>query len=116
MLASPLVFPEDGTSPAEDPWRFDLDLDMAEVSWFFYDGNNRARASRIKKERQNRWEEWERLEVLKKKEKDDDVLGKKKEEDDKEKEQKQTEAVEADFKRARTCSLRRLRRIQSWPD
>ena len=53
---------------------------------------------------------------MKKKEKDDEVLGKKKEEDDKGKEQKQTEAVEADFKRARTCSLRRLRRIQSWPD
>ena len=115
MLASPLVFPEDGTSPAEDPWRFDLDLDMAEVSWFFCDGNNRARASRIKKERQNRWEEWERLEVLKKKE-DDEVLRKKKGEDEKEKEQKQTEPVEADFKRARTCSLRRLGRIQSWPD
>ena len=99
--------------PAEDPWRFDLDLDMAEVSWFYCDGNNRARASRIRKERQNRWEEWERLEVLKKKEQDGEVLGKKKEEDDEKKELKQTETVEPDFKRARTCPLRRLRRIQS---
>ena len=108
-----LFFPKMALPPAEEPWRFDREFDMAVVSWFFYDGNNRGKVSRIKKERQNRWEEWERLEVLKKKEKDDEVLGKKKEEDDKEKEQKQTETVEADFKRARTCSLRRLRRIQS---
>ena len=84
--------------PEEDPWRLDLDLRF----YCEHDGNNKVWASRIKKERQNRWEEWERLEVLKKKEKDDEVFGKKKEEDDKEKEQTQTEAVEADFKRART--------------
>ena len=39
--------PKMATPPEEDPWRFDLDLDMAEVSWFFYDGDNRAKASRI---------------------------------------------------------------------
>ena len=95
--------------PAGDPLRFDRDSDQELLSWFYYDGDNRGKVSRIQKERLGRWGEWERLEVLKQKEKDDEVLRKKKEEDDKEKEQKQTEAVEADFKRARTSSLRRFR-------
>ena len=98
--------------PAGDPLRFDRDSDQELLSWFYYDGDNRGKVSRIQKERLGRWREWERLEVLKQKEKDDEVLRKKKEEDDqekmeeddKEKEQKQTEAVEADFKRARTSS------------
>ena len=58
----------------------------------------------------------ERLELQKMKEEDAEALRKKQEGDNKEKKQKQTEAVEPDSKRARTCSLRRLRRIQSWPE
>ena len=92
---------------SHDPWRFDLDLDMAEVSWFYYDGENKAKAARLEQKSQLRWEEWERLEVLKQKEKVDEVLRKKKSEGEKEKEQKQTEPEWTHFKRARTCALRR---------
>ena len=44
-----LFFPKMALPRAEEPWRFDRDLDMAVVSWFFYDGNNRGKVSRIKK-------------------------------------------------------------------
>ena len=102
--------------PAEDPWRFGLDLDMAVMSWYYFDGDNRARASRHQKERQHRWDELELLELQKMKEEDAEALRKKQEGDNKEKKQKQTEAVEPDSKRAKTSSLRRLARIQNWPE
>ena len=103
-------------NPAEDPWRFRLDLDMAVMSWYYFDGDNRARASRHQKERQHRWDELERLELQKMKEEDAEALRKKQEGDNKEKKQKQTEAVEPDSKVAKTSSLRRLARMQNWPE
>ena len=70
------------SSPAllEDPWR---DLGIAMEQFYFPDGKNKARASRIRKERESRFEEWERLDALKKKRKTDEALRKTAEEHEK---------------------------------
>ena len=105
-----------GRNEAEDLSRFRIDLDMAVMSWHYFDGNNRARASRHQKERQHRWDDLELLELQKRKEEDAESLRKKQEGDSKEKRQKQMEAVEPDSKVAKTTSLRRLARMQYMPE
>ena len=100
-------------APAGDPPRFigAPDWDMV---WF-------SKRTRIIREREGRWQEWERLKVLERKKEFDEVFRKKKEgddkekmeKDDKEKELQQTEAVEVDFKRARTVSWRRVRNVHT---
>ena len=71
----------------EDPWR---DMGIAMDQFDFPGGENKSRVSKIQKERESSFEEWKRLEALKKKEKDDEALRKTKEEHEK------AEGAEAD--------------------